>query len=116
MYDIFGSVKIPRGQVSLDDLSHDPMLYTATELREALREFLQKFDDSGIKKESEQVSTFISRFIGDEMIRRAEYGRTSKYNWDITLIDPEFIKKTVERMSESLEDYENPFLNYGKSQ
>jgi hypothetical protein len=100
MHDIFGSIKIPRGQVSLDDLSHDPMLHTAKELRESLH----KFHDAGIKKESEQVSTFICNFIRDEMIRRAEYGRTSKYKWDITLIDPESRKKT----NEFLEDYENP--------
>jgi hypothetical protein len=107
LHDIFGSIKIPRGKISIDDLSHDTMLDTATELRELLK---KKFEDPGIKKESEQVSTFIRKFIGDEIIRQAEYGRTSKYKWDISQIAPEFIKKIVERMNETLEDYENPFL------
>ena len=47
MHEIFGSIKIPRGQVSLDDLSRDTMFDTATELRELLQ---KKFDDAGIKK------------------------------------------------------------------
>ena len=46
MHDIFSSIKIPRGQISIDDLSRDTMLYTATELTE-----LQKrYDDPDIKK------------------------------------------------------------------
>jgi hypothetical protein len=109
MHEIFGSIKIPRGQVSLDSLFHDPMLDTATNLRES---FEKEFNDPSMKKESDQVLTLICKFIGDEMIRRAEYVRTSKYMWDITQIDPEFIKETIEETYESLEDYENPFLRY----
>lgn len=108
MHEIFGSIKIPKGKVSLDSLFHDPMLDTGT-LRES---FQKELNYPGIKKESEQVLMFICKFIGDEMIRQAEYARTSKYTWDITQIDPEFIKKTIERTYESLEDYENPFLKY----
>ncbi len=108
MHEIFGSINIPKGQVSLNELFHDPML-AATNLRES---FQKELNDPSMKKESEQVLTFICKFIGDEMIRRAEYARTSKYMWDITQIDPEFIKKTVEGTYESLEDYENPFLKY----
>jgi predicted transcriptional regulator len=109
IHDIFGSIKIPKGRVSLDDLFHDPMLDTGTNLRDS---FEKKFNDPNMKKESEKVLTFICKFIGDEMIRRAEYARTSKYMWDITQIDPEFIKKTIEGTYESHEDYENPFLKY----
>ena len=109
MHEIFGSIKIPKGQVSLDSLFHDPLLDTATSLRES---FEKEFNDPSMKKESDQVLTFICKFIGDEMIRRAEYARTSKYMWDITQIDPEFIKKTIEKTYESLEDYDNPFLKY----
>ena len=109
MHEIFGSIKIPKGHVSLDDLLHDPMLDTSTNLRES---FDKKFNDPGMKKESEKVLTFICKFIGDEMIRRAEYARTSKYMWDITQIDPEFTKRTIEGTYESHEDYENPFLKY----
>jgi hypothetical protein len=109
MHEIFGSIKIPKGHVSLDDLFHDPMLDTGTNLREA---FGNKFNDPGMKKESERVLTFICKFIGNELIRRAEYARASKYMWDITQIDPEFVKKTIEGTYESLEDYENPFLKY----
>jgi hypothetical protein len=109
MHDIFGSIKIPKGQVSLDSLFYDPMLDTATNLRES---FEKEFNDPSMKKESDQVLTFVCKFIGNEMIRRAEYARTSKYTWDISLIDPEFIKKTIEKTYESLEDYENPFLKY----
>jgi hypothetical protein len=108
-HKIFGTIKIPKGQVSLNDLSYDPMLDTPTNLRES---FQKELNDPGMKKESEQVLTFICKFIGDEMIRRAEYARTSKYTWDITQIDAEFIKKTIEGTYESLEDYENPFLKY----
>ena len=85
------------------------MLDTATNLRES---FEKEFNDAGMKKESEKLLTFICKFIGDEMIRQAEYARTSKYMWDITQIDPEFIKKTIEGTYESHEDYENPFLKY----
>ncbi|MFL6398226.1 MAG: hypothetical protein ACJ72J_01420 [Nitrososphaeraceae archaeon] len=109
MHEIFGSIKIPKGQVSLDDLFHDPMLDTDTNLRES---FEKKFNDPSMKKESEKVLTFICKFMGDEMIRRAEYARTSKYMWDITQIDPEFTKRTIEGTYESHEDYENPFLKY----
>jgi hypothetical protein len=109
MQEIFGSIKIPKGQVSLDALFHDPMLDTDTNLRES---FQKKLNDPNMKKETEQVLTFICKFIGDEMIRGAEYARTSKYTWDITQIDAEFIKKTIEGTYESLEDYENPFLKY----
>jgi hypothetical protein len=108
-HKIFDSIKIPKGQVSLDALFHDPMLDTDTNLRES---FQKKLNDPNMKKETEQVLTFICKFIGDEMIRRAEYARTSKYTWDITQIDQEFIKKTIEGTYESLEDYENPFLKY----
>jgi hypothetical protein len=109
MNEIFGSIKIPKGRVSLDDLFHDPMRDTSTNLRDS---FEKKFNDPGMKKESEKVLTFICKFMGDEMIRRAEYVRTSKYMWDITQIDPEFIKETIEGTYESHEDYENPFLKY----
>jgi hypothetical protein len=108
-HEIFGSIKIPKGEVSIDALFHDPMLDTDTNLRES---FQKKLNDPNMKKETEQVLTFICKFIGDEMIRRAEYGRTSKYMWDISLIDQEFVKKTIEGTYESLEDYENPFLKY----
>jgi hypothetical protein len=109
MHEIFGSIKIPKGKVSLDDLIHDPMLDTGTNLRES---FEKKFNDPGVKNEAERVLTFICRFNGDEIIRRAEYARTSKYQWDITRIDREFTKMTIEGTYESLEDYENPFLKY----
>lgn len=109
MNEILRSIKILKGQVSLHDLLHDPMLNTGTNLRES---FEKKFNDPGIKNEAEKVLTFICKFNGDEMIRRAEYARTSKYIWDITQIDQEFIKKTIEGTYESLEDYENPFLKY----
>jgi hypothetical protein len=108
VHEIFSSIKIPKGRVSLDDLSYDPMLDTATNLRES---FEKELNDPDMKKESEQVLTFICKFIGNEMIRRA-YARTSKYTWDITQIDSEFIKKTIEGTYESHEDYENPFLKY----
>jgi hypothetical protein len=74
MNEILGSMKIPKGQVSLDDLFHDPMLDTGTNLRDS---FEKKFNDPGMKKESEKVLTFICKFIGDEMIRQAEYARAS---------------------------------------
>jgi hypothetical protein len=98
--DILGPIKTPRGQFSLDDMGRDTMFDTAKELMYAI----QKFDDADIKKEAEQVSTFIYRFIRDEMIRRSDYGRTSKYKWDMSQIQPEFVKKTEERMNEILED------------
>jgi len=109
MHEIFGSIKIPKGWVSLDELSYDPMVDTTTNLKES---FEKELNDPDMKKESEQVLTFICKFIGAEMIRRAEYARTSKYTWDITQIDSEFIKKTIEGTYESLEEYENPFLKY----
>ena len=99
MNDMF-PIKTPRGQFSLDDMSRDTMFDTAKGLMYAI----QKFDDADIKKETEQVSTFIYRFIRDEMIRRADHGRTSKYKWDMSQIQPELIKKTEERMNEILED------------
>jgi hypothetical protein len=100
MNDILSPIKTPRGQFSLDDIGRDTMFDTAKEIIYTIREF----DDLDIKKEAEQVSTFIYRFIRDEMIRRADYGRTSKYKWDMSQIQPELIKKTEERMSEILED------------
>jgi hypothetical protein len=100
MNDILGPIKTPRGQFSLDDMGRDTMFDTAKDLMYTIR----KFDDADIKKEAEQVSTFIYRFIGDEMIRRADYGRTSNYKWDMSQIQPELIKKTEERMNEILED------------
>jgi predicted transcriptional regulator len=109
MHAIFGSIKIPKWRVSLDDLFHDPILDTGTNLRES---FEKKFNDPSMKKESEKVLTFICKFIGEDKIRQAEYERTSKYTWDITQIDPEFIKKIIEGTYESHEDYENPFLKY----
>jgi hypothetical protein len=109
MNEILGSIKILKGQVSLDDLLHDPMLNTDTNLRES---FEKKFNDPSMKKESDQVLTFICKFTGGETIRQAEYARTSKYTWDITQIDQEFIDKTIEGTYESHEDYENPFLKY----
>jgi hypothetical protein len=100
MNEILGPIKTPRGQFSLDDMGRDTMFDTAKELMYAI----QKFDDADIKKEAEQVSTFIYGFIRDEMIRRSDYGRTSKYKLDMSQIQPEFIKKTEERMNEILED------------
>jgi hypothetical protein len=99
MNDILSPIKTPRGQFSLDDIGRDTMFDTAKELIYTIREF----DDLDIKKEAEQVSTFIYRFIRDEMIRRADYGRTSKYKWDMSQIQPELIKKTEERMNEILD-------------
>src|SRR5215212_8852750 len=58
IHEIFGLIKIPKGRVSLDDLFHDPMLDTGTNLRES---FEKKFNDPGVKKESEKVLTFICK-------------------------------------------------------
>jgi hypothetical protein len=108
MEETFGSIKTPKGQVSLDGSFYDPMVET-TNLMES---FEKKLNHPDMKKESEQVLTFICYFTGREIIRQAEYARTSNYTWDITQIDSEFIKKTIEGTYESLEDYENPFLRY----
>ena len=108
MEKTFGSIKTPKGQISLDGSSYDPMVDT-TNLMES---FEKKLNHPDMKKESEQVLTFICNFTGREIIRQAEYARTSNYTWDITQINSEFIKKTIEGTYESLEDYENPFLRY----
>ncbi|HJT47969.1 MAG TPA: hypothetical protein VJ729_07275 [Nitrososphaeraceae archaeon] len=108
MQETFGLIKTPKGHVSLDDSSYDPMVAT-TNLRESFEKKLNHLD---MKKESEQVLTFICNFTGKEIIRQAEYARTSNYMWDITQIDSEFINKTIEGTYETLEDYENPFLKY----
>jgi hypothetical protein len=103
MDNIFRSITIVREGVS----TSDNMLNTAAGLRDSLK----KFDGIGIKKESKDLSKFVCYLVGFDLIRGADYAKTSKYKWDITQTDKECIKETVEKINDIVEDYENPFLD-----
>jgi len=104
--EIFRSIKMLRGAGPRDS-SDDPILNTATELRV----FIKKLDVPDIKKESKELSKFVRHLIGFDLIRGADYAETSKYKWDVTQVDQDVIKKTLENIYEVFEDYENPFLD-----
>ena len=107
MDEIFRSIKIVRDGTPRDGSSEFSTLNTATELRD----FIKKLDVPGIRTESKELSKFVSHLIGFDLIRGADYAETSKYKWDISQIDQDIIKKTVENIYEVFEDYENPFLD-----
>jgi hypothetical protein len=64
-----------------------------------------------MKKESKELSKFVRYLVGFDLIRGAEYAETSRYKWDVSQIDQELVKKTVENIYEVFEDHENPFLD-----
>jgi hypothetical protein len=61
--------------------------------------------------ESRKLSRFVRYLIGFDLIRGADYAKTSKYKWDFSQIDQGLIRETVENIYEVFEDYENPFLD-----
>jgi hypothetical protein len=103
MDEIFSSITIVREGVS----TSDTMLNTVADLRDSLK----KFDSIGMKKESKELSKFVRYLVGFDLIRGAEYAETSRYKWDVSQIDQELVKKTVENIYEVFEDHENPFLD-----
>jgi hypothetical protein len=87
--EIFRSIKIVRDRAPPDGSPENYVLNTATELRE----FIKKLDVPDIKYESKEVSKFIRNLIGSDLIRGADYEKTSKYKWDVTQVDQDVIKK-----------------------
>ena len=89
MDEIFRSIKIVRDGAPPDGSSENPMWNIATELRASIK----KLDISDIKKESKELSKFVHHLIGFDLIRGADYEKTSKYKWDVTQVDQDVIKK-----------------------